>query len=124
MQLLGGRAIQSFFVVNPAKGIGKTRHAGAGLHSSLGQPDRLVQIAFAVNGIDPSQIVGGENGVLVFGHSFAEVVRGCVEVLPVHFEHADQGVGSSIVWTTLDDLLVFLNRAILLICVYEQCAQR
>ena len=119
LQLFSRRAVQTFLVVDPAESVGEARHARIRLHRALREPHRFVHVAFVVFRVEPREIVGGKDCVLVFRQRLTIVVDGRVDVLTIHLKHADQRVRRGVVGTLLDNLGVLSNRAILLVRVHE-----
>src|SRR2546421_5068334 len=77
-QLFGGGSVKAFLVVNPAKGIYETRHVRIRLHHLLGESHSFIEIALAVNRVEPRQVVSRERGVLILGQGLAVIVGGRV----------------------------------------------
>ena len=87
---------------------------------ALGEAHCFVKIALAVDCIQPGEVVSRNHRVLIFAERLT-IVLGCgVVVLPGVVKHADQGIGSGVVRTAFENLLILSDCPVLLLGVDEQ----
>src|SRR4030095_6337972 len=107
-----------------AEGVDEPGNVWVSLNYTLGQSNCFIQVSLAGNRIQPGQVVGCDNCVLVLGQGFLVVVLGGGVVLTTVFEDPDPRVSSGVVGATLQDLLILADSAIFLLRVDVERSKR